>query len=46
MGESAIGRKRLEAGESYQLREAQSPYIDHLGAKKGKIGPKNVFVWD
>ncbi len=44
LGVSSIGRKRLEAEESSQLREAQSPYIDHLRAKKGKIGSENVFV--
>ena len=44
MGVMARGRTRIEAGESFQLREAQSPYIDHFGVKKREIGVKNASV--
>jgi putative transposase len=46
MGSSAIGRNVREAGESYQLREAQAPYVDHFGDKKGEIGLENGFLWN
>jgi putative transposase len=35
-----------EAGESFQLKEVQYPYIAHFGAKKSEIGTQNTFVWD
>jgi putative transposase len=46
MGGMAMGRKTLESGDSFQLREEQYPYIAHLGAKKCDIGLKNTFVCD
>ncbi|MFH0994595.1 MAG: transposase [Pseudomonadota bacterium] len=46
MGGMAVGRKRMEAGESFQLRETQTPYIDHFGAKKNEIDPLNDYVWE
>ena len=45
MGVLAIGRKSIEARESYQLREPPIPYGDHFGVKKREIGPENTFVW-
>ncbi len=45
MGTLAMGRKRILAGESYQLREDQNPYGDLLGVKKGGIEPENAFSW-
>jgi len=36
MGGMALGRKVLEAGESFQLKEAQYPYIAHFGRKRAK----------
>ena len=45
MGAMAVGRKSIEAEDSYQLREAQSPYIDRFGAKKSEIGVENAYVW-
>jgi len=42
----AIGRKRTEAGESYQLREPAVPYRTHFGAKKSDIGPENTCFWN
>ena len=42
LGALALGRKSIEAGESYQLREPSIPYSAHFGVKKGDIGPENV----
>lgn len=46
MGVLALGRKPIETGESYQLREPQIPYGDHFGAKKVEIEPENAFIWE
>jgi putative transposase len=46
MGGMAVGRKRMETGKSFQLRETQTPYIDHFGAKKNEIDPLNDYVWE
>ena len=46
MGAQAIGRKRTEAGESYQLREPGVLYRSHLGAKKSDIGSENIYFWN
>ena len=46
MGGMALGRKVLETGESFQLKEVQYPYIAHFRAKKGDIGAQNSYVWD
>lgn len=46
MGGMAAGRKCMEAGESYQLRETPSPYIDHFGDKKSEIDAINAYVWE
>ena len=46
MGGLALGRKVLETGESFQLKEVQYPYIANLGAKKSDIGAQNTYVWD
>jgi putative transposase len=45
MGVLAIGRKSLEAGDSYQLREPVSPYIVPSGVKKNDIGLENTWLW-
>lgn len=42
---SAIGRKPCAAGESYQLRETQAPYIDHFSLKNSEIAHENTFSW-
>ncbi len=44
MGALALGRKPVEKGESYQLREAQIPYGDHFGAKKLEIEHENAYI--
>ena len=46
MGGMALGRKVLETGESFQLKEVQYSYIARSGAKKSEIGVKNTYVWD
>ena len=46
MGGMALGRKVLEAGESFQLKEVQYPYIAHFGVKKSEIGAQNTYVLD
>ena len=46
LGALAIGRKSIEAGEAYELREPSIPYGSHFWAKKGDIRPKNTYPWD
>ena len=46
MGGMALGRKVLETGESFQLKEDQYPYIDHFGAKKAEIDAQNTYIWN
>ena len=43
LGALALGRKSVEEGESYQLREPSIPYGDYFGAKKDDIGPENTY---
>ena len=46
MGVMALGQRRVESGESFQLRETQSSYIALFGAKKNDIAPVNNSVWE
>jgi hypothetical protein len=46
MGALAIGRKGIEIGESYQLREPAIPYGVHFGAEKCDIGSENAYFLD
>jgi hypothetical protein len=46
LGALASGRKSIEAGEAYQLREPYSPYSAHFGVKKGDIGHENTYFWN
>jgi hypothetical protein len=46
LGALALGRKSIEAGESYQLRELSIPYGAHFGVKKGDTDPENTYFWD
>jgi len=43
MGVLAIGRKAIEAGDSYHLREPGAPYRAHFGLEKRDIGPAPIF---
>jgi putative transposase len=45
MGSAAIGRRRIEAGDSYQLREHPNYYGDVFEEKKSDIGPENTYFW-
>ena len=45
MGATAMGRKCIEAGGLYKLRETQIPYNDDYGAKKSEIGSENAYDW-
>ena len=45
MGGMALGRKVLETGESFQLKEGQNPYIAHFGAKKLDIDAQNTYFF-
>ena len=47
LGAQALGRKSIEAGGSYQLREPSTPYNNsHFVVKKGIIGPENTYFWN
>jgi putative transposase len=46
LGALASGRKSIEAGESYQLREPSVPYNVHFGGKKSDIGSENTYFWN
>jgi len=45
MDARAIGRKIIEMGGSYQLREPGASYMVHLGTKQNNIGPENTCFW-
>lgn len=46
MGGMVSGRKCIGAGDSFQLREAQSFYFHHFRAEKTEIDLENSFFWD
>ena len=46
LGALAFGRKSIEAGESYQLREPSIPYNARFGVKKGDRGHENTYFWN
>jgi len=46
MGGMALGRKVLETGKSFQLKEVQYPYITLFGAKKSEIDAQNTYFWN
>ncbi len=46
LGAMAVGRKSMEVGESYQLREPAVPYSAYFVGKKGDIGPENTYFWN
>jgi hypothetical protein len=39
----ALGRKSIEAGGAYQLREPSAVYGGHLGVKSDHIGVDNAY---
>jgi len=46
LGIRARGRKVVEAGPEYQLREPQVSYSDHFGLENDDIGAENTYFWD
>ena len=46
MGILAIGRKSIEAGESFQLREPEVSYHIDLGIENEDIGVENSSFWN
>ena len=46
LGALALGRKSIETGGYYHLREPSIPYGAHFGVKKGDIGPENTYFWN
>ena len=45
MGIAAKGRRRMDDGESSQLRECLTPYGDDLGAENSNIEAQNAYFW-
>jgi hypothetical protein len=46
MGLAAKGRKQLDDGDAFQLRERSMPYGDDFGAENSDIGSQNAYSWD
>jgi hypothetical protein len=42
----AKGRKVVEAGEAYPLREPQVSYPANFGTENDDIGAENTYFWD
>ena len=45
LGIRAKGRKVLDGGEEYQLREPRASYSDIFDTKNADIGPENSYFW-
>jgi hypothetical protein len=41
-----MGRKVVEAGEAYQLREPQVSYPANLDLENDDIGAENTYSWN
>jgi hypothetical protein len=46
LGIRAKGRKVVETGEAYQLREPQVFYPSNFGLENDDIGAENTYFWD
>jgi hypothetical protein len=46
MGVLAAGRKSIEVGDSYQLRESAAVYNANFKGEKDDIGLENACLWD
>ena len=46
LGILAKGRKIIETGAAFQLREDIGTYIAFSDSKKGDIGAQNTYYWD
>ena len=45
LGTRAIGRKVLDTGASYELREPESPYNSDFGPESANLRLKNTYFW-
>jgi hypothetical protein len=45
LGAKAMGRRAVETGGDYELREDQNPYNDDLARKNGSLRLKNEHFW-
>ena len=45
LGIRAKGRKVIDSGEGYQLKEPQAYYSDIFDTKNADIGPENSYFW-
>ena len=46
LGIRARGRKVVEAGPAYQLREPQVSYSAYFGLENDDIGAQNTYLWN
>ncbi len=46
LGIRAKGRKVVEGGAAYQLRESQVAYRANFGTEKDDIAAENTYFWD
>jgi hypothetical protein len=46
MGIAARGRKRIEDGDSFQLREMKKPYCADFKVKNNDIEGQNTYYWN
>jgi hypothetical protein len=46
LGIKAKGRRIVETGEAYQLRELQASYPSNFGLENNDIGAENTYFWD
>ena len=45
LGAKAIGRRKIENDEGYELREQQIPYTPVFAPEKSTLSTKNDYVW-
>ena len=45
LGAKAIGRRKIETDEGYELRERQIPYTPVFAPEKSTLSTKNDYVW-
>ena len=46
LGIKARGRKVVEGGSAYRLREPQVSYSAHFGLENDDIGVEKAYMWD
>ena len=46
LGIRAKGRKVVESGGGYHLREAQAAYLSDFTSENGGLRPQNTYVWN